>query len=327
MKDDNNPIMPPAVTLTFLYTDHPICSIPVSVLVLLVRDEGITDENQHLNVLELAPDQLADGESSLMAESCLAFLQETIPWKKLADYLSYPDYLSDGIKSIWSARATERGFLSIRFRRTALPDTVYRYMPFTRERASQLLAEGNLFLPSPAVFNNPFDCSLDEATRLTYIESAIGCFSTVPDSVLMSSQYADGHKGITVGFDTKRLITSLSKLNKPLRAEIRPVWYLPAMPKLNLSKKPALYATCKSDVWRHEQEFRIFLMKDAALAASGAFPFDRESITEVICGCKAPDDTVAACKMLTDSLPACKRKKAVQLPGRFGIQLQEIPRA
>jgi hypothetical protein len=197
-------------------------------------------------------------------------------------------------------------------------------MRFHPERIHQLLAQGKLFMPCPATFNDPFDCSLDEPTRLTFIESAIGCFSTVPDDVLMFSHYADNHKGLCVGFDTRQLVGSLTTANTPLRADVRPVWYLPTMPKLSFVKQPALYATCKCDIWSHEHEFRVFMANGSSLVASGLFTFARSAITELICGCKATDDTVAICKALTNDLPSLKQKKALQMPNRFGVQLHEI---
>jgi hypothetical protein len=302
MNDNDNVIMPPSVALTFFYSSRPICSVPVFILVLLARNEGVTGQNQYLNALNTAPDLIADGGSHLSPKSCLKFLQETIAWDTLAPHLSCPDYLREPMGALWSDNVSAEGPLSIHIRRIAMPDVVYRYMTFRHDRASQLLEEGRLFMPCPAMFNDPFDCSLDEATRLTFIEAAIGCFSTVPDDVLMFSHYADNHRGFAVGFDTRLLIGSLTHQNRPLRADIRPVWYFPTMPKLDLLTQPALCATCKSDIWRYENEFRIFMANGSALAPSNVFALDRNAIVEVICGCKAPDDTVAACKSLTDDL-------------------------
>lgn len=179
-------------------------------------------------------------------------------------------------------------------------------------------------MPCPAKFNDPFDCSLDEPTRLTFIECAIGCFSTIPDDVLMFSHYAKNHSGLCVGFDTRKLLDSLTTSNKPLRADLRPVWYFAKMPPLSHVTHPALCATCKHDIWSYEQEFRIFMTKGASPRPSGLFSFDRQAISEVICGCKATDDTVAVCKKLTNDLASCQQKKAFQAPNQFGVQLHTI---
>jgi Protein of unknown function (DUF2971) len=324
MEENDNMVMPPSVALTFLYSDHVICSVPVFVLVLLAREEGATDQNPYLNELAIAPDHIADGDSHLTTESCLTFLQQSVSWRKLAQYLACPTHLIEAVESLWVCGASTQGPLSIRFVCITRPQTVYRYMPFQPDRVSQLLTDGKLFMPCPAMFNDPFDCSLDKPTMLTFIESAVGCFSTVSNDVLMFSHYADNHRGIAVGFDTRQLVSSLTTKNTPLRAGIRPVWYFPTMPKLSLATEPALCATCKSDVWKYEKEFRVFMTKKSSLVPSGLFDFDREAITEVVCGCKAPDDTVAACKAFAYDLTNCKQKKAFRIPNQFGVQLYAI---
>lgn len=197
-------------------------------------------------------------------------------------------------------------------------------MQFHPDRIHELLAKGKLFMPCPAMFNDPFDCSLDELTRLTFIESAIGSFSSKPDNVLMFSHYADNHRGICVGFDTRLLIDSLSSMNNSLRADVRPIWYLSKIPKLSLDIQPALCATYKFDIWSYEHEFRVFMAKGSSLTASGLFAFDREAIAEVIYGCQSTDNTVAVCKSLTNDLISCKHKKAFQIPNQFGVQINEI---
>lgn len=324
INDDDGMIMPPSVALTFSYLDHPICSVPVFILVLLARHKGVSDQNDYLNALNIAPDDIANGKSYLTQESCLKFIQETITWNALVPHLSCPDYFREPIGSLWNGSVSSGNPISIHFQKIAIPKIVYRYMTFRHDRASQLLKEGKLFLPCPAMFNDPFDCSLDDATRLTFIEAAIGCFSTVPDDVLMFSHYADNHRGFSVGFDTRKLIRSITSLNRPLKADIRPVWYFPTMPRLSLKTQPALCATCKSDIWRYENEFRVFITNGSAIAPSSAFTFDRNAIVEIICGCKASDDTIATCKTLTNDLINCKRKKAIQSPNQFGVQLHEI---
>lgn len=324
MQENDNMIMPPSVALSFLYSDRVICSVPVFVLVILAREQGVTDEDQHLNALHIASDDIAKNEAHLTPESCITFLQQTIEWGTLAQYLTYPSYLEEGIRGLWSAGESTQGLLSIQFQQIAIPDTIYRYMQFHPDRIRQLLFDGKLFLPCPAMFNDPFDCSLDEPTKLAFIESAIGCFSTVPNDVLMFSHYADNHRGLCVGFDTRQLIASFTAKNMPLLAHIRPVRYFPTMPKFNLQAQPALIATCKCDIWTYENEFRLFIANGSSLAPSGVFNFDREVITEVIFGCKATDDTVAACKSFTNDLPSCIRKKAIQIPNKFGVHLHEI---
>lgn len=325
MDEKDSIIMPPSVALTFLYSETPICSVPVFLLVLLTREQGeSTEPNEFLNALDIAPDDIAEDRAPESQASYIDYLQRTIPWQSLVPHVSCPSYFQDPLSKMWSARLSQYESFTLRFLRMDMPDTVYRYIRFHADRVRELLAAGNLFMPCPAMFNDPFDCSLDERTRLTFIECAIGCFSTVPDDVLMFSHYADNHRGLCVGFNTRLLVQSLTAKNRPLRADIRPVWYFSKMPPLSLVTQPALCATCKHDIWSYEHEFRVFMAKGSSLASSASFAFDREAISEVIFGCKATDDTVATCKSLTKDLSSCIQKKALQLPNQFGVQLHTI---
>ncbi len=317
--------MPPSVALEFLYLGNTICSIPVFALVLFAQELGEnTKQNDLLNTLDIAPDHVLKDNAPKNCDVYIKYIQQVIPWDMLVPHLSCPVYLEDAIGQMWSRSSMEDGFFSIQFQQKEIPDKIYRYMPFHPDRIHELLVDGKLFMPCPAMFNDPFDCSLDESMRLSFIESAIGCFSVVPNDVLMFSHYADNHKGLCVGFDTRQLITSLETKTSSVRADLRPVWYFSKMPKLNLLTQPALCATCKDDIWKYENEFRIFLSKGAKLEPSGIFAFDRAAIVEIICGCKATDHTLAKCKSLTNDLLSCKQKKALQLPNQFGVQLHEI---
>lgn len=325
MDKTDNMIMPPSVALTFHYSGKPICSVPVFLLVLLAREQAqIPDRNNLLNALDVAPDHIAENQDPQSQAPYISFLQRVIPYRSLIPYVSCPSYLRDTFTMMWSDHIAQHESFSFQFISVAMPDMVYRYIRFHPERVGDLLRDGKLFMPCPAMFNDPFDCSLDEPTRLTFIERAIGCFSTVPDDVLMFSHYADNHRGLCVGFNTRLLVQSLTSKNAPLRADIRPVWYFSTMPNLSLVTQPALCATCKHDIWAYEHEFRIFMAKGSSLAPSALFAFDRAAISEVICGCKASDDTVAVCKTLTNDLSSCTQKKALQLPNHFGVQLHTI---
>jgi hypothetical protein len=180
MQKTDNIIIPPSVALTFLCSGHVICSVPVFVLVLLAEEQGVTEQNEFLNALKIAPDHISDNKAHLSQEPCITFLKETLQWGTLAKYLSCPSYLLEIIRPFWSSGASTQGPFSIRFQRVTMPANIYRYMRFHPDRIRALLAEGKLFMPCPAMFNDPFDCGFDEPTRLTFIESAIGCFSTKP---------------------------------------------------------------------------------------------------------------------------------------------------
>lgn len=319
--------MPLSVELSFLCSEYTICSVPVFFLVLLAVKQCETPESVNiLDTLRFFPDKIAESKAPESPEYYIMFLQRTIPWQTLAPYLLCPSYMQESIGNLWTSHTLRNGLLSIRLHRVSIPDTLYRYMKFDPDRNNELLSDGRMFMPCPAKFNDPFDCSLDKSIRLSFIESAIGCFSTVSNNVLMFSHYADKHSGLCIGFDTRGLIRSLSNNNKPLSADLRPVWYFSKMPPLSLDTEPALCATCKYDIWSYESEFRIFMKSGPSLIPSRSFYFDRNSILEVIYGCKAEERTITICKSLTNDLPFCNHKIALQVENEFGIQLQDINR-
>jgi hypothetical protein len=324
MTENDNMIMPPSGELVINFTGHKICSVPLSILVMLAGQHGASDQNEYFNALSIAPDDVINREPHVTPEDCINFLQKSIHWDSISKCISCPLYMMPSIENLWNSQSLELNNFSLELKSISMPDTIYRYMQYHHERILELITGGKLFLPCPAMFNDPFDCSLDEPTKLTFIESAIGCFSTKPNDVLMFLHYADNHRGLCVGFDTRKLVSSLNLKNSPLRADIRPVSYFPSMPKLNHKTRPALSATCKSDIWNYENEFRLFMAKGSSLVGYGTFYFDKEAISEIIIGCKAYDDTIASCKLLTNDLAFCTQRVATQKPNCFGVQLHEI---
>ena len=298
-------IMPKSASLSFLYNDEPISTVPVFLLIKLAKANDPKGEDEsRLDQLFCVPEDI----DSTRSNEYFDLFARNIKWEELEPYILCLSYLKTVFKTLWIENSFKTGHFSFSIKVTALPSQIFRYMQFKAERMQILLSSGKLFMPSPSLFNVPFDCSLDESIRLTFIESAIGCFSTRADNVLMFSHYTHNHEGICVGFDTRRLILSLIEKNQPWSACIRPVWYLPQMPDLTLKDESALCATCKHDIWSYEQEFRLFLYKNSSLRPSGSFDFDRTAITNIIYGCKATDETVATCKTLTHDLPSIKLK-------------------
>jgi hypothetical protein len=201
---------------------------------------------------------------------------------------------------------------------------LYRYMPYDLKRIKELLSDGKLYMPCPAELNDPFDCSLDDSMRLTFFECAIGCFSTVPDNVLIFSHYADGHRGLCVGFNRESLVLTMTQQNPGSQARFWPVWYFPVMPKLSNETGPALCATCKHDIWKYEKEYRLFMLKGTSLLPSAAYSFVPKAIVEVIFGYCATDESRAKVKSFTRNIPNYVNKKAVRAPRQFGVRLEKI---
>lgn len=327
MTEEIDKYFPRFVSLDFYYSDEIIYSIPIFLLVMLARESD--SDTELLDDLAYRADLIANEEHHVRPQNeYIRFLQDSIRWEILYPYIQ-PRYshVKKLLERMWGSTREENRFIGIRFNVKTPPDKLYRYMPFIEDRITDLIVGNNLFLPCPALFNDPFDSSLDEEIRLTFIESAMGCFSVENDNILLYSHYANNHQGICVGFDTEKLILSLTKENKPLRADLRPVWYFSKMPPFKLSTQSALCATSKHDVWSYEKEYRLFMVdENSSLAPSKSFNYDPNAITDVICGCKASDKTIKVCKTLTQGLASCERKVAQRKPNQFGVGIYTIPK-
>lgn len=324
MEENRNQIVKGVASLEFAYGGETVCSIPWFVLFGMLpekdRSNGMGEQ------LEIAIDLIASGEDPLYSlEECVHFLQVKIPWSYLYPQLSCPKYFLESYQHLWESRERNQEPFEIRLVPVEFPETVYRYFRPREDWAEQFFKDGQLFLPSPATFNDPFDCGLEEPVRLKFIEAGMGCFSKDCDNVLIFSHYAENHSGFAVGFDTGLLVESLKAKNPPWDSSVRPVWYFREAPKLSLKEEPALCATCKSDEWKYENEFRLFMSQGShQLASSGSFQFDRNAIREVIIGCKASDQTISVCKKHTNDLVNCKRFKAYQEPNSFTLSFHKI---
>ncbi len=318
-------MMPPSASLTFYYKKMEVCSVPTFALsIIAMQGELSAKDYDDVNRIENFSDWITEGKTDKNEMEYISLLRRIIPWATLSQYIRLPDYIYSCVRDYWEDKARDLD-VSSKFVLRKFPRTVYRYLTYNRERIGQLLGSGQLFIPSPSMFNDPFDCGVNDDIRYTFIEAAVGCFTTIPDSVLMFSHYADQHRGICVGFDTDLLIKSL-KYEGNIDAEIRPVWYFPKAPDLSVHTHPALCAACKDDIWRYEDEYRLFVFTDYHLAPSGCFRFDRQAIKEIVLGCRAADIVVADCKTLVADLPRCKMSIARRRGGEFGVVLHEINR-
>lgn len=114
-----------------------------------------------------------------------------------------------------------------------------------------------------------------------FITSAsLCCFSANNKSLLMWSHYADSHRGVCIGFDTKVLLKNFTRI----------FWvkYKIKFPELDLLKMPIdsifdILAN-KSNEWQYEKEIRILG------EAKGNFPFIKEAVREIIFGIRTTEE-------------------------------------
>lgn len=317
MGNNDEKTMPLIKKLEFRFKEEVICAIPDFLL------EILDPENNRFEKLN----NLRDSGGYCVEEKDLSYFQKTIPLENLTQYIYCPSYVLDEFRTMWEEKKSPRGSFSLKESKVELPKVIYRYMPYHHERISDLLQNGKLFMPCPAMFNDPFDCSFNKQVNKEFEKYAIGCFSDKRDNILMFSHYAEKHTGFCVGFNTIAFVESLESRNPPLLPSLRSVFYFKKLPPLSIENRPALCATCKDEIWSYEREYRIFMENpenNNFPAPSATFAFDRNSIAEIIYGCKMEDRVLAECKKLVSDLPDCRQIKAAQTPDQFGISLSEI---
>lgn len=135
----------------------------------------------------------------------------------------------------------------------------------------------------------------------------ICCFSTLYDSILMWSHYADYHKGICFKFDTNK--------DPDFFRIILPVHYSQILPRFDLftcdGRVFEKLVQTKYAVWSYESEIRIFKgkkdlqnnMKNKKTAddeLERVFKFKSEALEEIIFGEKTSDEDIKIIKKLCE---------------------------
>ncbi|MFT5700401.1 MAG: hypothetical protein ACI8ZB_003275 [Desulforhopalus sp.] len=322
---EQNMISPPSVEICFCFKTDILIKLPGFLFLrLLLELRPFPENDQNYNRLLFWPDDISQDQESQEVLSLITYLQTYIRWQTLAPFVTLGTDSKTRIASMWKQKRKKLSSYRIEIRFKKLPQQIYRYTPFNQERLKHLFSEYELYLPSPSQFNDPLDCSLDDETRLTFIECGMGCFSEKNDDVLMFSHYADHHRGICLGFDPKKLATSMTDSTARVRADIRPIWYFKTMPPIDFKSQPALSATCKHDVWSYEKEHRLFLTNGSALLPSGLYSFNVDALTSIVFGCRATDKCISFIKSITRNITDLLYYKAIREPNRFGVKLVEI---
>ena len=114
-------------------------------------------------------------------------------------------------------------------------------------------------------------------------EMGICCFTTNYSNTLMWSHYAKHHKGICLGFDPHKDVTSF------LVAKVR---YKDDFVQINYFDDPNSNAmimyTTKAKDWEYEEEYRLVNPR------SGEIPCNKQALVEIIFGCKCSQDDMLA---------------------------------
>jgi hypothetical protein len=146
--------------------------------------------------------------------------------------------------------------------------------PYTSEEIEEQIQK---YMAHPEESRNALEGKLQEAVGLW----ALSCFTTTNDHMLMWAHYANQHKGICIGYDSK-LITQISTKHSWVK-------YAKEYPEGRVTELETFVETIlstKSDYWSYENEIRILQRE------KGLYTFKREAIKEVIFGLKASDQQI-----------------------------------
>lgn len=178
-------------------------------------------------------------------------------------------------------------------KRTGVPGSVFKYFSINDYSISSL-KEHYLFYSIYTGFNDPFDCNMDllvnfkkkranyNGTKAELLKifdnTGICCFTTINDSILMWSHYANHHKGFCLEFKTNTGLQGINPLNVVYKTKLKQVDY-------HTTKNEAFYHIIysKSDCWSYEHELRAF-KSDLTKENDRRVLFDKDELLSVYLG-------------------------------------------
>jgi hypothetical protein len=266
------------------------------------------------------------------------------------------------------------------------PTVVYKYRDFVSSYGKAVLKESELYLTSPAEFNDPYDCAIQPAYYLLAndtkkqqeqldisiprlwptltqserdqeiyrllqedrpsdfrlqtelennaqeaLEKKAGVISMTAksDNLTLWGYYADSHKGYAIGFHSRLLFDKPDKLG--MGGKVRYVKKYPRIdPKLDYHDQFVQQVFTKSDVWKHEAEYRLLHIKegDFSVDKSGIdqrkVKFDRDDVAEILLGYRiTKEHEEEICDIGRTLYPKAKLLKA--FPERYQFQISFRP--
>ncbi len=165
------------------------------------------------------------------------------------------------------------------------------------KRSKQLGAD------SAKLINMIKDCSKG-MQEVVWKQYRVYSMTTKPDCPLMWAHYADSHTGVCLGFNTD---------NDTFREALK-IDYVEEYPEMLLSDddETSLIAPLlsKSSDWEYEDEFRLIAQESSfgkisgmPITNDGEWELPPGSLTEILIGCRATEDTIKAVKHIADKSP------------------------
>lgn len=215
-----------------------------------------------------------------------------------------------------------------------------------REHTLNMLKKGELFFPSVAKLNDPYETAMpiifkdkdiifekfshDETYNSPIYKelcetynyfrtenSGLLCLSLENTIFLMWSHYADGHKGICVGIDLYNLVTEIN-------SNIQEIDYIQEFKKIDSTKDIlegfSSLMFVKAEDWIYEKECRILSTKYVNKTYCA-----KQHIKEVILGANISEkDEKEVLAIVNEYIPNCKVYKVRLSNIKFKLELDKI---
>ena len=125
------------------------------------------------------------------------------------------------------------------------------------------------------------------------------CFSSARNKLLMWSHYADRHKGLVIGFDTKCLAEKWKNKDDFMKVEYKQKRMHILFSDIHSNEEAKAKELIKNKFkgWKYESEFRVIINLSECLPKKYVprlkediylIPFDKFAIKKVIFGCNMP---------------------------------------
>ena len=169
--------------------------------------------------------------------------------------------------------------------------TLFKYRCFTsttdRDRVRDTLFRQEVYCPTPAELDDPYDCNIGTADHLMgmFVNCGVYCTSGPQhNDILLFSQYADSHTGIALVFtvDDGKIIGDSTFLSFSNR--ITYVHDFPVFDKRNIHK--VLWT--KYAAWEYQDEYRVIANLDQD--SKKCRRFEKYELTQIRFGLRMTED-------------------------------------
>lgn len=242
-----------------------------------------------------------------------------------------------------------------------IPIELYKHTTISNNLYKTLI-NAELWFAAPTSFNDPFDCQINDQTnwnddnirayvtqtaqatgqqidpedivrqnqqapgtfnkffsdhfKKTLSKIGVTCFLQRPDNLLLWAHYSASHSGVCLKFDITKDPDFFS-LTFPVKYSNQYPQFDYLMDREQLTTKAVL---TKSEHWSYEDEIRTLQ------TTSGLHPFKKESLTELIFGCKSDPSEIKTIRqiVLNSAYPNLKLRQVRLRPNQYDIDIVEI---